>query len=156
MEWFAEYGYIGLFFWAFLSATIIPLSSDLLLIALLMTGADPIVAVISATMGNWLGGLSSYGLGRLGKWEWIERLGVTEEKLEKQRSKIERYGAGLAFLSWLPIIGDIFAIALGFYRVDFKKTAIFMLIGKSARFIMWAVIYYYVSPHFHFLMAWRV
>ena len=147
MEWLAEYGYIGLFFGAFLAATIIPLSSDVLLVLLLVAGAEPVTAVISATLGNWLGGLSSYGLGYLGKWEWIEKwFGVTKEKLERQRKKILKYGATLAFFSWLPFIGDVMAIGLGFYRINFKKSAVFMLIGKSARFIMWTIAYYYIVP----------
>lgn len=148
MEWLAEYGYIGLFFGAFLAATIIPLSSDILLVGLLATGAEPVTAVIAAASGNWLGGLSSYGLGRLGKWKWIEKMGVTQEKLERQREKIRRYGSGLAFFSWIPVFGDVISIALGFYRIDFVKSAVFMLIGKSARFIMWALAYYYASPYF--------
>ena len=150
MEWLAEYGYIGLFFGALLAATIIPLSSDILLVALLATGANPVTAVISASLGNWLGGLSSYGLGYLGKWKWLEKwFGVTKEKLERQREKITRYGALLAFFTWLPLIGDVMAIGLGFYRISFRKTAIFMLIGKSARFVMWAIAYYYISPYFN-------
>ena len=149
MEWLAEYGYIGLFFGAFLAATIIPFSSDVLLVALLTTGANPVTAVVAATLGNWLGGLTSYGLGYLGKWQWIEKwFGVTQEKLERQRAKIQKYGSGLAFFSWLPFVGDLVAIGLGFYRIDFKKSALFMLIGKGARFVMWAVAYYYISPYF--------
>lgn len=145
LEWLAEYGYIGLFFGAFLAATILPFSSDFLLVALLTTGADPITAVAAATAGNWLGGLTSYGVGWLGKWQWIEKwFGVTEAKLEKQRAKIQRYGAGAAFFTWLPFIGDLMAIGLGFYRIDFKKTAIFMLIGKAARFVMEALAYTFI------------
>lgn len=149
MEWLAEYGYIGLFFGAFLAATIIPFSSDVLLVGLLTTGANPITAVVAASLGNWLGGVASYGLGYLGKWKWIEKwFGVTEAKLEKQRGKIQRYGAGLAFFTWLPLIGDLMSIGLGFYRIDFKKTVVFMLIGKTARFVTLAIAYYYISPHF--------
>ena len=147
MEWLVEYGYIGLFFGAFLAATIIPLSSDVLLVLLLVAGAEPVTAVTSAALGNWLGGLSSYGLGYLGKWEWIEKwFGVTKEKLERQRKKILKYGSILAFFTWLPLIGDVMAIGLGFYRINFKKSAVFMLIGKSTRFIMWAIAYYYIAP----------
>ena len=148
MEWLVEYGYIGLFFGSLLAATLIPMSSDVLLVALLATGADPYVAVAAASLGNWLGGLSSYGIGWLGKWKWIEKLGVKREKLEKQRAKISKYGSLLAFFTWLPLIGDVMAVALGFYRVDFKKSALFMLMGKSLRFVTWGVLYYCVSPYF--------
>lgn len=148
MEWLAEYGYIGLFIGTFLAATIIPFSSDVLLVGMLVAGADPVKTVAVATLGNWLGGLTCYGLGWLGKWEWIEKwLKVSREKLEKQKATIDRYGSVLALLTWLPFVGDLLAVGLGFYKVDFKKTAVFMLIGKCARFVVWAVIYYYVKPY---------
>lgn len=148
MEWLAEYGYIGLFFGAFLAATIIPLSSDFLMVGLLAAGGDPIKLVIAASLGNWLGGLSSYGIGWLGKWEWIEKIfKVKPQQLEKQRDMIQKYGSLLAFFTWLPFFGDIIAIGLGFYRIDFKKTAIFMLIGKSARFILWAILFHYFGAN---------
>ena len=142
--WVVEYGYWGLFFGAFLAATIIPFSSDILILAILAIGGDPVIAVIVATIGNWLGGLTSYGLGWLGKWQWIEKwLRVSREKLERQQSTVEKWGSLLALLTWLPFIGDVMAIALGFYKIDFKKVAFFMLIGKGARFVMWAAIFWY-------------
>ncbi|MCL2560821.1 MAG: DedA family protein [Rikenellaceae bacterium] len=149
MEWLAEYGYIGLFFGAFLAATLIPLSSDILLVALLATGADPVKAVAAAAVGNWLGGLSSYGLGYLAKWQWLEKwFGVTEAKLERQRARIIRYGSWIALFTWLPLIGDIMAVGLGFYRVSFWKTAVFMFIGKSVRFVMWAILFHHFGLYF--------
>ncbi len=149
MEWLVEYGYIGLFIGAFLAATVIPFSSDVLLVALLAAGGDPYIAVPIATVGNWLGGLTSYWLGWLGRWEWIEKwLGVKREKLERQKSRINRYGSLMALMTWLPIVGDVLAVALGFYRIDFKRSALYMLIGKCARFVAWAVIYYWIAPLF--------
>lgn len=144
MEWLVEYGYIGLFIGAFLAATIIPFSSDVMLVALLAAGGDPIISTITATAGNWLGGLSSYWLGYIGKWEWIEKyLKVKEETLVKQKARVDKYGAALALFSWLPGIGDVLAIALGFYKTSFKTTAIYMLVGKGARFVVWTLLYYY-------------
>lgn len=149
MENLLEYGYAGLFIGAFLAATIIPFSSDVLLVGLLAAGGDPFISVAVATLGNWLGGLTSYWLGRVGKWEWIERwLHVSREKLERQKSKIDRYGSLMAFLSWLPFVGDILAVGLGFYRTPFTRSAIFMLLGKGARFVMWAAIFYWIKPLF--------
>ncbi|MFI3321757.1 MAG: YqaA family protein [Rikenellaceae bacterium] len=146
MEWLVEYGYLGLFIGAFLAATVIPFSSDVMLVALLATGADAITATIVATAGNWIGGLSSYYLGYIGKWEWIEKyLRVKEETLVKQKKRVDKYGAALALFSWLPGIGDVLAIALGFYKTSFKTTAIYMLIGKGARFVAWTLLYIYGS-----------
>ena len=135
-------GYLGLFIGSFLAATVVPFSSDFLIIGILLGGGNPWISFICATVGNWMGGLTSYWLGWLGKWKWLEKwFKIKQQTLEKQKSKIDRFGAGLAFLSWLPIVGDLFAIALGFYKVDFWKSALFMLIGKAARFAVWVVLY---------------
>ncbi len=144
MEALLDFGYFGLFIGAMLSATVIPFSSDVLLIGMLLAGGDITITVVVATLGNWLGGMISYGMGYLGKWEWIEKwFRLKPETLEKQKGKIDKYGKWLAFLSWLPFVGDLFAIGLGFYRVSPVYSAIFMLIGKGARFVMWAILYSY-------------
>ncbi len=140
-----EWGYIGLFLGSFLAATIIPFSSDIMMVALLATGADTVLTIATATLGNWLGGAVSYYIGYLGRWEWIEKyLRVKREKITTHAERVARYGSLLALLTWVPIVGDIFAIALGFYRINFKSTAIYMFIGKCSRFIVWALIYYSV------------
>ncbi|MBR7183861.1 MAG: DedA family protein [Alistipes sp.] len=141
MEFLAEYGLIGLFIGSFLAATIVPFSADVLLIGMLVAGANPIATVTVATIGNWLGGITSYGIGRAGKWEWIEKLHVSRESLEKQKSRIEKFGAPIALLTWVPFIGDVFAVALGFYRIKFLPATLWMGIGKAGRFICWYLIY---------------
>lgn len=143
MEFLQEWGYIGLFLGSFMAATVVPFSSDFLIVGILLAGGDPLTSFLTATAGNWLGGLTSYGVGRIGKWEWIEKwFRVKEETLLKQKSRIDRYGALLAFLSWLPFVGDVFAIGLGFYKLDFLKCSIFMLIGKATRFAFWIALYF--------------
>lgn len=149
MDWLIDYGYVGLFLGSFLAATVVPFSADVLLVVLLAAGADPYLAITLATIGNWLGGLTSYWLGRIGKWSWLEKyFGIRQEKLERQRERIMRWGSLLAFMTWLPVIGDVLAVALGFYRIGFVRSAVFMLLGKGTRFILWAVIYYLVRPLF--------
>lgn len=141
MEFLAEYGLLGLFIGSFLAATVVPFSADILLIGTLVAGVNPFWAISVATAGNWLGGITSYGIGRAGKWEWIEKLHISRESLEKQKSRIERFGAPIALLTWVPFIGDVFAVALGFYRVKFLPATFWMGIGKAARFICWYLIY---------------
>lgn len=140
-----DLGYLGLFLGSFLAATIVPFSADVLLVGMLIAGGDMWIVVAVATLGNFIGGLTSYGVGRAGRWEWIERLGVSREKLERQKSRVDRFGAPIALLSWVPFVGDVFAVALGFYRVRFVPMAIYMFIGKCARFVMWAIMYYYIK-----------
>lgn len=136
-----EFGLLGLFLGSFLAATVVPMSADVLLVGMLVAGGSPWVTIAVATLGNWLGGLTSYGIGRAGRWEWIERLHVKRESLERQRSRIERYGAAVALLTWVPFVGDVFAVALGFYRVRFVPMAFWMLLGKCGRFVTWYLIY---------------
>ncbi len=144
MEWLLNMGYAGLFLGSFAAATVVPFSADVLLVGMLVAGGDIVWVVAVATLGNWLGGLTSYWVGAIGRWEWIEKyLHVRRERLESQKKWVDRFGAPLALLSWVPFIGDVFAVALGFYRVKFAPMALWMLIGKLGRFVTWAIIYYY-------------
>ncbi len=148
MEWLVDWGYIGLFLGAVLGATVFPFSSEVLLTALLtQPTTNPYIAISCATLGNWIGGISSYYIGYLGRWDWIEKyLGVKRERLEAQSERICRWGALMAMMTWVPFIGDVLAVALGFYRVDFKQSALYMLLGKGARFIIWTLLYYWIEP----------
>ncbi len=143
LEFLQSIGLPGLFIGSFLAATVIPFSSEILLGGVLLAGVNPVGAFFAATFGNWFGGITSYYLGRLGKWDIIERwFRVKEESLIKQRARIERYGSYIAFFTWLPFIGDMLAIGLGFYRVDVVKSIVFMLLGRAARFGFWITLYY--------------
>ena len=73
MEFLIEYGYIGVFIAAFLAATILPFSSEVVLTGVLLGGAAYAPCMIAATLGNFLGGMSCYWIGMLGKIEWIEK-----------------------------------------------------------------------------------
>ena len=93
MEWLLNLGYFGLFLGSFVAATVVPFSSDVQLVAMLAAGGNVWFCVAVATLGNWLGGLTSYWLGWLGKWEWIEKyMRVRHETLIKHKSKVDRYG----------------------------------------------------------------
>ena len=143
MENLAEWGYIGLFIASFLAATIIPFSSELVLSILIANNFDLTTSLIVASIGNWMGGLSSYLIGRLGRWETIEKyLRVKRDKILLWKKKIDSWGGLLAFLCWLPVVGDPIAIALGFFRTNILTVSIFMLVGKFARYFIWAMITY--------------
>ena len=68
-----DYNLWGLFLASFLAATVVPFSSEALLTVLIVNGTDVTSAIVVATAGNWLGGMSSYAIGYMGKWEWIEK-----------------------------------------------------------------------------------
>lgn len=100
------------------------------------------MSLVVATLGNWLGGMSSYGIGYLGKWEWMEKyLRVKQEKVIEWKPKIDRYGSFFAVFSFVPFIGDVIVVALGFFRSHLILTAFWMFVGKAARYAMvvWAM-----------------
>jgi len=144
MESFAEWGYVGLFIASFLAATLIPLSSEIVLSVLIANNYDLSISLFVASFGNWIGGLSSYGIGRLGKWNIIEKyFRVKKEKIHEWKDKIDNWGSPLAFFCWLPIIGDPIAISLGFFRTNFFLTSIWMFIGKLFRYLVWTLLTYW-------------
>jgi membrane protein YqaA with SNARE-associated domain len=138
MEEFATYGYFGLFLASFLAATILPLSSEIVLSILLSCGLNPAVCLACASIGNTLGGMTCYWIGLLGKIEWMEKyLKIKYEKVEKIHHWMQNKGSILALLTFLPVIGDVIAVALGFMRSNIWYVLFFMFIGKTIRYIIW-------------------
>ena len=141
MESFLELGPLGLFISSFIAATIIPFSSELVLSFLLANQYPLEMCLFIATLGNWLGGISSYGLGRLGEWTYIKYFtGLDKTKIKKVREKINKWKSPLAFFCWLPLVGDIFAVGLGFYKINFIEVSLWMFVGKMIRYVIWALI----------------
>ncbi len=133
-----EAEYWALFFACFLAATIVPFSSEAILSGMLIGGFNPIASLLVATMGNWLGGMSSYAIGRIGKVEWIHRwLRISDKSLSKVTDRITGKEGWIALLCWLPFIGDVIAVALGLLRARIGVTAIGMLVGKALRYVVW-------------------
>jgi membrane protein YqaA with SNARE-associated domain len=138
MEGLFDYSLWGLFLASFLAATVVPFSSEALLTFLIINGTNAYTAVLVATAGNWLGGMSSFGIGYLGKWEWIEKyLRIKRERIEKWHDRLYKKGAIFAFFCWLPGVGDVFAVGLGILRSNIAVTSIAMLAGKFIRYVVW-------------------
>lgn len=136
-----ELGLLGLFIGTFLAATVVPFSSDALYVAILLATKAPVPCLVVGSLGNWLGGVTTYFLGRIAKWEWIEKtFKVKKETLEKQKRLIDKYGVWVALLTWIPFVGDVIAIALGFYRAPAGWSLLLMLVGKLGRFAIWTFI----------------
>lgn len=135
-------GLLGLFIGTFLAATIMPFSSDALYVGALVAGIKPAAVLTVGTLGNWLGGVTTYFLGRLAKWEWVEKhFNVKPQTLEKHHLFIEKHGVWVALLTWVPFVGDVIAIALGFYKSPAVWSLLLMLVGKFGRFLIWTAIY---------------
>lgn len=137
MDFFIGLGYFGLFLGAFLAGSIVPFSSEILLGALLAGGGDPLICLIAVTLGNTMGGMTCYYLGRMGKQEWLEKyFKFKPETIDKYREKIKKNGAFMALFSWLPYVGEAISISLGFSKTPALPVSVFMLIGKLGRFVV--------------------
>lgn len=137
LDGFVEYGYIGLFLASFLAATILPFGSEVVFVGLIAAGLNGWSCVLIASVGNWLGGMTNYYLGHLGKVEWIEKyLKVKKDKIDKMQRWLEGKGAAMAFFSFLPVVGDIIALALGFMRANVYIVNTTMFAGKFVRYVL--------------------
>jgi membrane protein YqaA with SNARE-associated domain len=143
MDWIA-WGYLGLFLAAFLAATILPIASEALFVLMLFS-FNPWLCLLVATAGNTLGGFLNYGIGYLAKPIWLKRVGVSQEQIERWKGKVHRYGPWMALLSWLPFIGDVLSVALGFFRSPWKKTFLFIFIGKASRYALLLLFGFYIN-----------
>lgn len=138
MEYLIEYGYVGVFIAAFLAATILPFSSEVVLTGVLLAGASYWPCMTAATAGNFLGGMTCYWLGMLGKIGWIEKyLKMDRGKIDKVQEWVQKKGSWTAFFVFLPGVGDFIAVALGFLRANIWIVAISMFAGKAIRYWVW-------------------
>jgi len=129
-----DYSLLGLFFSAFLSSTVLPGSSEVVLLTLATQGEIPhwdLLAV--ATAGNTLGGMSSWGLG------WVIALRYPLTKLSKSAHRravehVRQWGVPILLFSWVPVIGDPLCVAAGWLRMSWVGSWIFIGIGKAFRY----------------------
>ena len=131
-----EIGYLGLLLTSFLAATFLPITSEVFLVSMLVLGYDPVISLLYASVGNAAGGWLNYFIGRLGNPEWLKRLKISQDKILSWKSKVQRFGHWLGLLSWLPLIGDVMATALGFFRSPWGPSFLFIFIGKFLRYLV--------------------
>jgi len=137
MEYFSELGYFGLFAAAFLAATILPLSSEVVLTALLLNGLPPTVLVAVATTGNVLGSITNYALGYWASLEFIKRwLKISEEEFVKAEQRFTKYGLISLCFAWVPIIGDPITVVAGILRIRLLWFIVLVTAGKFARYVV--------------------
>ncbi|MFH2090894.1 MAG: YqaA family protein [Pseudomonadota bacterium] len=136
MQVLADAGYLGLFLAAFLAATVLPLSSEVVLAALLANGYSPFYAVGVATAGNVLGSVVNYYIGIFGSAFVLQKiLRVSEQNLIKAENRFRQYGVFSLLFAWVPIIGDPLTLAAGILRVRFFLFLVLVGIGKCLRYI---------------------
>jgi membrane protein YqaA with SNARE-associated domain len=138
MEYFLlGHGSLALFILGFLAATLVPVGSEWLLVALLVKGHDPMAAVAAATAGNTLGACTTYWIGLWGSPLVIGRLlRINPEQQERGERLYARYGSWSLFLSWLPVVGDPLCLAGGILRIPFARFLLLVFSGKLARYVL--------------------
>lgn len=137
IEILTNYGYVGMLISAFLAGSIFPLSSEVVMLALLAAGLDPWQLVIYGTIGNVLGSMLNYGIGMLGRIDWIEKyLHVNKKELDRAKRFMAGRGAWMGFFSFLPVIVEGITIVLGLMRSNVAITVISVIIGKFLRYAL--------------------
>ncbi len=139
MEYFTELGYIGLFIASFLSATILPLSSVVVMIALLVNGFSPTMTVVIASVGNVLGAVVNYALGFWLSANVIKKwLKMSEDDFVHAEQRFQKYGLASLCLAWVPIIGDPLTVVAGMLRVNLVWFFVLVTFGKLLRYVVLA------------------
>ena len=137
-QFFIEYGYFGMALASFLAGTFVPFSSEAVMGALLVTtGMDPFLTIISGTIGNVLGSMFNYYIGRIGSIEQISKwMRITERRLRKTRDYVEKKGSWIAAFSFLPIFGTAVSISLGIRGANVWGVIFWSFVGKFLRYII--------------------
>lgn len=134
-----DYGYWGMFLSAILAGSVVPFSSEVVMLGLLAAGLEKWPLIIWATLGNVLGAILTYYMGRLGRIDWIEKyFHVKKEKLEKTQRWLKGRGAWVAFWGFIPVFGNVLLIALGLMRSNIPITFSSMTAGKFLRYVLLA------------------
>ena len=136
---FATVGIWGMFFSAFISSTLAPGGSELVLAYLLNQAEIPVgLLLLVATVGNTLGALTTWLLG-----VWAARRypldKLADEKQRKAVQTVRRFGVPILLLSWLPLVGDGFCFAAGWLRMSFLASLLAIALGKLGRYA--AIVY---------------
>ncbi|MDP1733405.1 MAG: YqaA family protein [Sulfuritalea sp.] len=123
----AETGLAGLFLASFLSATLLPGGSEAVLFAVIRLHPEQALpALVLATLGNTLGGMTTYGMGRL----------LPQHLAPEKSALARRRGPPILLLAWTPIVGDALCAAAGWLRLPWLPCASWMALGKAARYAL--------------------
>ena len=136
-DWLSDGGGLwALFTTGFLSATLLPGGSEVTLVLLLNKSSESLMTVVCvATLGNTLGGMTNYWLGR-----FIPIREQAGPQWERAVGWLQRYGYGALLLSWLPVVGDPLCLAAGWLRLRQRWCWLLIASGKFLRYVVLALI----------------
>lgn len=128
--------YLLLFGSAFLAATILPFYSEVVLFALLRAGEDPLTLVIVAAVGNTLGAVVNWLLGRYllhfqdRRWFYF-----SHAQIERAQHWFQRYGFWSLLMAWAPVGGDALTLIAGIMKVRIVPFLLLVGTGKTLRYV---------------------
>ena len=128
------YSYVVLFFWSFLAATIVPLSSEPPLIFLVGSEGAIALPVVVGTVGNVLGACTTYWISRRATRALVKPRKVSRSH-ERAAKMFERYGQPVLLLSWVPILGDGLVVLAGATKTSFARFCFLVTLGKGLRYL---------------------
>ena len=126
--------YLGL--GAFLAATLVPVSSEVVFTGYLALGYSKTACLLVASIGNCLGTTFNYVIGRAGMAAAEKYFGFTPEKHQKMLALNKKYGKWTLLLAWMPVIGDPITIYAGVTRTSFWYFALVVYGGRIARYAL--------------------
>lgn len=133
---------LGLFLSALLAASILPMQSEAVLVALLLQAEQPVVWLVCvATLGNVLGSVLNWLLGRvLLRFQDRRWFPASPQQLARAEGWYARYGRWSLLASWLPVVGDPLTVVAGVMRTPLGSFLILVTIAKGARYIVLAAL----------------
>ena len=149
IDFLKDYGYWGMGLLSFLSGSVLPISSEILLVFFLNLGLSAVWLTVVATVGNTFGGISCFLLGYLTNKKTVQKVfRISDRRMKRADIMIQKYGYWTAALSFVPAIGEVLLVVLGIMRVNKYKVILVMALGKLVRYAFIAASYYGLSALF--------
>ena len=149
IEFLKDYGYWGMGILAFLAGTVVPITSEVVLVFFLDIGLSAVGVTLAATAGNTLGGITCFMLGYLTSKERVMSvLKIPPRRMKRADKLIQKYGYWTAAISFVPVIGEVLLVTLGVMRVNKYKVLLVMAVGKLVRYAFITMSYTGISNFF--------
>ena len=151
IEFLKDYGYLGMGIMAFLAGTVVPITSEVLLVFFLGIGLNAVGLTLAATIGNTLGGVTCFMIGYLTTKEKVQKFfKVPDRRMNRADMLMQKYGYWTAAFSFLPVLGEVFLLSLGIMRVNRFKVISRMALGKLFRYSLVVISAIGISKFFGF------
>lgn len=137
IDFMIQYGYWGVFLAGVIAGSLFPISSEAVMLGLWAAGLNPMWLIIYGSIGNVLGSMLNYALGRMGKMEWLQKwFHLKPEDLKKAEKFMGGHGALMGFFCFLPVIGEAISVILGLTRANVLISTLSITVGKVLRYIV--------------------